>query len=345
MVLAIGLLVDDAIVVVENVERVMSEEGLSPREATRKSMGQITGALVGVALVLAAVFVPMAFFGGSTGAIYRQFSVTIVSAMTLSVLVAMILTPALCATLLKPIRGQGRALATTGFFGWFNRAFDRGNRRYQGIVHHMLGRAGATWRATRCWWSSWASSSARSRPASCPRRTRARCSRWCSCPPAPRRRKTLEVLQQVDHHFLVEQKDAVDSVFSVDGFSFAGSGQNAGFAFVKLKPWGERVRPELKAAAVANRAMATLVEDPQCHGLRDRAAGGVGARQRQRLRPDAAGPGRPRPRGADAGAQPAARRAVQGTRPGGGAAQRHGGHAGVPARHRPTRRSARSACR
>ncbi|MFP5474551.1 MAG: efflux RND transporter permease subunit, partial [Gammaproteobacteria bacterium] len=137
MVLAIGLLVDDAIVVVENVERVMSEEHLSPKEAARKSMGQITGALVGVALVLAAVFVPMAFFGGSVGVIYRQFSITIVSAMTLSVLVAMVLTPALCATLLKPVAGD-HALATKGFFGWFNRTFDRGQRGYQGVVRHVL---------------------------------------------------------------------------------------------------------------------------------------------------------------------------------------------------------------
>ncbi|MGT3087253.1 efflux RND transporter permease subunit, partial [Salmonella enterica] len=124
MVLAIGLLVDDAIVVVENVERIMSEEGLSPREATRKSMGQIQGALVGIAMVLSAVFIPMAFFGGTTGAIYRQFSITIVSAMVLSVLVAMILTPALCATLLKPLH-KGEHHGQTGFFGWFNRMFNR----------------------------------------------------------------------------------------------------------------------------------------------------------------------------------------------------------------------------
>ncbi|WP_377155045.1 efflux RND transporter permease subunit [Roseateles sp. UC29_93] len=257
MVLAIGLLVDDAIVVVENVERVMSEEGLSPLEATRKSMGQITGALVGVALVLAAVFVPMAFFGGSTGVIYRQFTVTIVSAMTLSVLVAMILTPALCATLLKPA-AKGHALATTGFFGAFNRAFDRGNRRYQGIVHHMLGRG---WR----YMAGYAVLVVvvgvvfSKIPAGfLPEEDQGTLFTLVQLPPGATQAKTLEVLQQVDHHFLVEQKDAVDSIFSVAGFSFAGSGQNAGFAFVKLKPWGDRVRPELKAAAVANRAMATL---------------------------------------------------------------------------------------
>ncbi|WP_162863862.1 efflux RND transporter permease subunit, partial [Pseudomonas viridiflava] len=137
MVLAIGLLVDDAIVVVENVERVMSEEGLEPKAAARQSMEQISGALVGIALVLAAVFIPMAFFSGSSGVIYRQFSITIVSAMTLSVLVAMILTPALCATLLKPL-GVNHGQERRGFFGWFNRVFDRGSNRYQGVVGHML---------------------------------------------------------------------------------------------------------------------------------------------------------------------------------------------------------------
>src|SRR5690606_25842720 len=139
MVLAIGLLVDDAIVVVENVERVMREEGLSPKEATRKSMGQIQGALVGIALVLSAVLLPMAFFGGSTGVIYKQFSITIVSAMSLSVLVALIFTPALCATLLKPIDGDHHE-AKRGFFGWFNRTFERGSNAYQRGVAAMLRR-------------------------------------------------------------------------------------------------------------------------------------------------------------------------------------------------------------
>ena len=141
LVLAIGLLVDDAIVVVENVERIMSEEGLSPLEATRKSMDQITGALIGIALVLSAVFVPMAFFGGSTGAIYRQFSLTIVSAMLLSVVVALILTPALCATLLKPV-AKGHSLQKRGFFGWFNRTFERNADTYRNCVGHVLKRAG-----------------------------------------------------------------------------------------------------------------------------------------------------------------------------------------------------------
>ena len=186
LVLAIGLLVDDAIVVVENVERVMSEEGLPPKSATRKSMRQITGALVGIALVLAAVFVPMAFFGGSVGVIYRQFSITIVSSMALSVLVALSLTPALCATILKPVE-KGHGLAKKGFFGWFNRAYDRGAGQYQGIVQFLLRRrvrgmiayAVAGRACSRC-------CSCGSRPASSRRRTRGSCtSRWSSRRGAP----------------------------------------------------------------------------------------------------------------------------------------------------------------
>ena len=254
MVLAIGLLVDDAIVVVENVERVMSEDGLSPLEATRKSMGQITGALVGVALVLAAVFVPMAFFGGSTGVIYRQFTVTIVSAMTLSVLVAMVLTPALCATLLKPV-AKGHALATTGFFGAFNRLFDRSNRGYQGIVRHMLGRG---WRYMAVYAAlALAVGFVYTKiPAGfLPDEDQGSLFALVQLPPGATQDRTLKVIEQVEHHFLVERKDAVDSIFTVAGFSFAGSGQNTGFAFVKLKPWNERARADLNASAVANEAI------------------------------------------------------------------------------------------
>jgi HAE1 family hydrophobic/amphiphilic exporter-1/multidrug efflux pump len=257
MVLAIGLLVDDAIVVVENVERVMSEEGLSPLDATRKSMGQITGALVGVALVLAAVFVPMAFFGGSTGVIYRQFTVTIVSAMTLSVLVAMVLTPALCATLLKPVP-KGHGLATKGFFGAFNRAFDRSNRGYQSVVQRMLKRCGR-------WMVGYAIVVVAvgfvftKIPAGfLPDEDQGTLFAIVQLSPGATQSNTVKVLDQVQHHFLEEQKDAVDSIFTVAGFSFAGSGQNTGFAFIKLKPWGDRTAPGLKAQAVANKAMGAL---------------------------------------------------------------------------------------
>ena len=253
MVLAIGLLVDDAIVVVENVERVMTEEGLSPKEATRKSMGQITGALVGVALVLAAVFVPMAFFSGSTGVIYRQFSITIVSAMTLSVLVALVLTPALCATMLKPVH-KGHALATTGFFGWFNRTFDRGNRQYQGVVRHMLGKG---WRYMIAYVAVLvlvAFGFTKLPVGFLPDEDQGTLFAIMQLPSGATKARTDEVIKQVENHFLVDQKEAVAGVFAVSGFSFAGSGQNMGFAFIKLKPWDERTRPGLSVTDVAAKA-------------------------------------------------------------------------------------------
>lgn len=255
MVLAIGLLVDDAIVVVENVERVMAEEGLSPKEATRKSMSQITGALVGVALVLAAVFVPMAFFQGSTGVIYRQFSITIVSAMTLSVLVAMVLTPALCATLLKPIP-KGHAQAATGFFGWFNRTFDRGNRRYQGIVRHMLGRKRRYMVIYALLLALVVAGFTKLPVGFLPDEDQGTLFTLIQLPPGATNVRTEEVIRQIEHHFLVDQKDAVAGVFSVAGFSFAGSGQNTGFAFVKLRPWDERKDKTLRVNSVAAKAAA-----------------------------------------------------------------------------------------
>ena len=253
MVLAIGLLVDDAIVVVENVERVMSEEGLSPLEATRKSMGQISGALVGVALVLAAVFVPMAFFGGSTGVIYRQFSITIVSAMTLSVLVAMVLTPALCATLLKPM-AAGHVLADTGFFGWFNRTFDRGNRGYQGVVRRMLGQRKRYMLGYAFVLALVVIGFSKLPVGFLPDEDQGTLFAIVQLPPGAAQSRTDEVLRQVEHHFMEDQKQAVSGIFSVSGFSFAGSGQNMGFAFVKLKPWDERTGPGLSVTDVAAKA-------------------------------------------------------------------------------------------
>jgi hydrophobe/amphiphile efflux-1 (HAE1) family protein len=253
MVLAIGLLVDDAIVVVENVERVMSEEGLSPLEATRKSMGQISGALVGVALVLAAVFVPMAFFSGSTGVIYRQFSITIVSAMTLSVLVAMVLTPALCATLLKPM-AAGHVLADTGFFGWFNRTFDRGNRGYQGVVRRMLGQRKRYMLGYAAVLALVVLGFTKLPVGFLPDEDQGTLFAIVQLPPGAAQSRTDDVLRQVEHHFLEDQKEAVAGIFSVAGFSFAGSGQNMGFAFVKLKPWDERTGPGLSVTDVAAKA-------------------------------------------------------------------------------------------
>src|SRR5450830_1575589 len=253
MVLAIGLLVDDAIVVVENVERVMTEEGLSPKEATKKSMGQISGALVGIAMVLSAVFVPMAFFGGSTGVIYRQFSITIVSAMTLSVLVAMVLTPALCATLLKPM-AAGHVLADTGFFGWFNRTFDRGNRGYQGVVRRMLGQRKRYMLGYAAVLALVVLGFTKLPVGFLPDEDQGTLFAIVQLPPGAAQSRTDDVLRQVEHHFLEDQKEAVAGIFSVAGFSFAGSGQNMGFAFVKLKPWDERTGPGLSVTDVAAKA-------------------------------------------------------------------------------------------
>lgn len=254
MVLAIGLLVDDAIVVVENVERVMSEEGLTPKEATRKSMDQITGALVGIALVLSAVFVPMAFFGGSTGVIYRQFSITIVSSMVLSVLVALILTPALCATILKP-QPKGHMEAHHGFFGWFNRIFNRGNQAYKSTVQHVLARttryiflysgivAVLAWLFLRL-------------PTSfLPDEDQGVMFIQVSTPPGATKDRTAKILDQVRTYFLEDEKDAVKSVFTVTGFSFAGRGQSSGIGFVSLKHWDEREGTHNRVHTIARRAM------------------------------------------------------------------------------------------
>lgn len=254
LVLAIGLLVDDAIVVVENVERVMSEEGLSPIEATRKSMNEITGALIGIALVLAAVFVPMAFFGGSQGVIYRQFSITIVSAMGLSVIVALVLTPALCATLLKPVKA-GHHDEKTGFFGWFNRSFNDMSSRYQGSVRDILGKSGR-------WMAIYAAIIVamgllfvRLPSAFLPEEDQGIMITLVQLPAGATEEKTQAVLTQVRKHFLEDEKDAVQSVFTVSGFSFSGAGQNAGLAFVRLKDFEHRKAAKLKAQAVAGRAM------------------------------------------------------------------------------------------
>ncbi|MFQ2180491.1 efflux RND transporter permease subunit [Aeromonas veronii] len=257
MVLAIGLLVDDAIVVVENVERLMSEEDLSPLEATRKSMTQITGALVGIALVLSAVFVPMAFFGGSTGAIYRQFSLTIVSAMVLSVLVALILTPALCATLLKPMK-HGEFGAKRGFFGWFNRAFDAGTNRYQSGVRKVI-KQGVRYSLIYCAMLAVLAVLFMRMPTSfLPEEDQGVIMSMVQLPVGATKQRTEVVLADMRDYFLKNEKDNVDSVLTVSGFSFAGSGQNAGMAFIKLKDWSERKSPDRSANAIIGRAMGYL---------------------------------------------------------------------------------------
>ena len=261
MVLAIGLLVDDAIVVVENVERIMAEEGLSPLEATRKSMSQITGALVGIGLVLSAVFVPMAFMSGSTGIIYRQFSATIVSAMALSVLVAIILTPALCATLLKPLpQGEPhvphRGLAGR-FFGAFNRGFERSSGRYQRGVKGILARP---WRFMGLFAALTLVMGLlfmRLPSSFLPNEDQGIMMALVQTPVGATQERTLEAMAKLEDHFLKNEADAVESIFAVQGFSFAGMGQNAGMAFVKLKDWGER-SDEQSVTAITGRAMGAL---------------------------------------------------------------------------------------
>lgn len=260
MVLAIGLLVDDAIVVVENVERVMHEEGLPPKEATRKSMKEITSALIGIGLVLAAVFGPMAFFGGSTGVIYRQFSVTVISAMLLSVVVALILTPVMCASLLKPVE-KGHSAAGGGFFlfrpffRWFERSFDRARDGYRGVVAHILHRkfryiivyllivAGMVFLLKRM-------------PTSyLPDEDQGTMFVQVALPSGSTLEQTEKVMEEVRKYLLEEEKDTVESCLTLAGVGFAGRGQNVGLSFVRLKDWDLRQRPELKVKALANRSM------------------------------------------------------------------------------------------
>jgi HAE1 family hydrophobic/amphiphilic exporter-1/multidrug efflux pump len=251
LVLAIGLLVDDAIVVVENVERVMHEEGLPPKEATRRSMQQITGALVGIALVLAAVFVPMAFFGGSVGVIYRQFAITLVSAMALSVVVALTLTPALCATILRP--GHGPDRKRRGLFGLFNRGYEQTSRGYQRAVGFlirrklvaMLGYAGIA--------AALAALFGRMPTGFLPEEDQGQLTVQVLLPPGSTQEQTRGVMEKVNEYLMTKEQASVESALVISGFSFVGRGQNSGLVFVKLKHWDQREAPERKAAAVAKR--------------------------------------------------------------------------------------------
>ncbi|PCE30676.1 efflux RND transporter permease subunit [Burkholderia ubonensis] len=255
LVLAIGLLVDDAIVVVENVERVMVEEGLSPKEATKKAMGQITGALVGVALVLSAVFVPVAFSGGSVGAIYRQFSLTIVSAMVLSVLVALILTPALCATILKPIP-KGHHEEKKGFFGWFNRTFDKSRDKYHVGVHHVIKRSGRWLVIYLAVLVAVGLLFARLPKSFLPDEDQGYMFVIVQTPSGSTQETTAKTLANINDYLTKQEKDVVEAVFTVNGFSFAGRGQNSGLVFVKLKEFSERQRSEQKVQALLRRTAA-----------------------------------------------------------------------------------------
>ena len=255
MVLAIGILVDDAIVVVENVERIMNEEGLSPRDATRKAMSQITGALIGITLVLTAVFIPMAFFGGSVGAIYRQFSLSLVASMTFSVFLAMSLTPALCATLLKPVQ-KGHHHEKKGFFGWFNRSFASGTTHYQSIVARILKKApyymlvyvgvlGAVgWLFVRL-------------PSSfLPDEDQGYFITSIQLPVGAAQERTMAVLKQTEDYFMKQPE--IDSLITIAGFSFNGRGQNSALAFIRLKDWSLRKSADHKVQAVILRALVSL---------------------------------------------------------------------------------------
>jgi len=262
IVLAIGLLVDDAIVVVENVERVMAEEGLSPKAATRKSMEQIQGALVGIALVLSAVFVPMAFFGGTTGVIYRQFSITIVSAMALSVFVALILTPALCVTLLKPVT-KGEHGKTTGFFGWFNRKFDQSTQHYTSSVARILQSSGRYIVIYLLIVAGMVAMFVHLPTSFLPEEDQGVLATQAILPAGATQERTQKVLDIITDHYLHDEKSNVANVLTVNGYGFAGRGQNVGIAFVGiafvgLKDWSERPGDDNKVTAIVQRANATF---------------------------------------------------------------------------------------
>jgi HAE1 family hydrophobic/amphiphilic exporter-1 len=260
MVLAIGLLVDDAIVVVENVERIMSEEGLPPLEATRKSMDQITSALIGIGLVLSAVFGPMAFFAGSTGVIYRQFSVTIIASMLLSVLVALILTPVLCAALLKPVPkghepAENAIFFLRPFFSWFDRTFFRVRDLYLRVVGHALSRKFRYLLIFLLIVAAFGVLFQRMPTAYLPDEDQGILFVQAMLPANSSLEQTVKVLDGVREHFQVGEKDAVEGVLTIAGTSFAGRGQNMALAFVRLRDWELRNRPDLKVGPVAGRAM------------------------------------------------------------------------------------------
>jgi multidrug efflux pump len=279
MVLAIGLLVDDAIVVVENVERIMSEEGLAPKEATIRSMSEITGALIGVALVLAAVFLPMAFIGGSTGVIYRQFSITIVSAMVLSILVALILTPALCATLLKPVE-RGHREQTGGFFGWFNRSFAATVERYQGALGRVIGRPLPALVLYGVLIVGLVALFSHLPTAFLPVEDQGSMIGLYTLPVGATQSRTIAVGKQIEQEFLGNEKQNIEALFTVAGFNFSGNGQNLGQAFLHLSDWKDRPGARNSASAIAQRvtgALAQKVHDGQVYILVPPAVPGLGS--------------------------------------------------------------------
>ncbi len=259
LVLAIGLLVDDAIVVVENVERVMEEEGLPPREATRKSMDQVSGALVGIGLVLCAAFVPMAFFGNSTGVIYRQFAITLVSAVTLSVFVALILTPALCATMLRPVT-KDSVHKRRGFFGWFNRMFDRTADRYARGVGAILRRSAMMLVAYAVIIAGVFSLFRHLPGGFLPSEDTGTFMASAQLPPGSTQEQSIAVLTKMEDHIFSTHGDALKGAFGIAGFSFAGSGQNQVMMFCALKDWSERKGPHQSVSAIQREVMGTFMQ-------------------------------------------------------------------------------------
>ena len=276
MVLAIGLLVDDAIVVVENVERVMREDGTDPHTATVKSMGQITGALVGIAMVLSAVFIPMAFFGGSTGVIYRQFSITIVSAMVLSVIIALTLTPSLCAKILKPI-DHDEHMGKGGFFGWFNRGFEALTFAVRdgvgGFIHHplllvvcyALVVGGMVWGFMK------------TPTAFMPGEDQGVALMQVQLPQGATMERTDHEVTRIQKFLEKTESRDIDSFFAVRGFSFAGSGQNMALGFVKLKDWSARPNDDQSVLAIQRRAMGAFMMSPE---FKNASSAGIGRRRR-----------------------------------------------------------------
>jgi multidrug efflux pump len=260
MVLVIGIVVDDAIVVVENVERIMAQEGLPPLQATKKAMGQISGAIIGVTVVLIAVFVPLAFFAGSVGNIYRQFSAVMVSSIAFSAFLALSLTPALCATLLKPVEA-GHAHAKTGFFGWFNRRFDATAKGYESVVARLLKKASRYLIIYAAIIGAVAVVYLRLPTSFLPGEDQGNIIVNVQLPPGATQERTLKVMEQVEG-FILKQPE-VESMVGVLGFSFSGQGQNAALAFVTLKDWSERSGTEHSAQALAGRAFGALM------GIRD----------------------------------------------------------------------------
>ncbi len=260
MVLVIGIVVDDAIVVVENVERIMAEEGLPPLQATRKAMGQISGAVIGVTVVLISVFVPLAFFAGSTGNIYRQFAATMATSIAFSAFLALSLTPALCATLLKPIDPEHHA-EKKGFFGWFNRSFKRTTHRYEGWMGTLLRRGGRMMIIYAVLVGAVALVYTRLPTSFLPNEDQGYIITNIQLPPGAAQSRTNDVLHQVEDYMLKQPE--VENIVTVAGFSFSGQGQNAGLAFVILKDWSERTGAEHAASAIAGRAFMAL------SGIRD----------------------------------------------------------------------------